>query len=66
MTLSAPGRVLLFCFHYDPNARGYVLASMRLMKASGFVTLAVLAAWLLHFWRIERRRTAREQATTTT
>jgi protein SCO1/2 len=61
----ALGRVLLFCFHYDPNARGYVLASMRLMKASGFVTLAVLAAWLLHFWRIERRRTAREQATTT-
>ena len=61
----ALGRVLLFCFHYDPNARGYVLASMRLMQASGFVTLAVLAAWLLHFWRIERRRTAREQATTT-
>ena len=61
----ALGRVLLFCFHYDPNARGYVLASMRLMKASGFVTLAAVAAWLLHFWRIERKRTAREQATTT-
>jgi protein SCO1/2 len=61
----ALGRVLLFCFHYDPNARGYVLASMRLMKASGFVTLAVLVAWLLHFWRIERNRSAREQTTTT-
>jgi protein SCO1/2 len=64
----AVGRVLLFCFHYDPSARGYVLASTRIMKASGLVTLAVLAAWLFRFWRMERRRTARaraEQATTT-
>lgn len=58
----ALSRVLLFCFHYDPNARGYVLASMRIMKASGLVTVAVLAAWLLHLWRSERRRTARKRA----
>jgi protein SCO1 len=48
-------RVLLFCFHYDPNARGYVIATTRLVRASGVLTLAVLALWLLRFWRRERR-----------
>lgn len=48
-------RVLLFCFHYDPLARGYVLATTRLVRASGVVTLAVLALWLLRFWRRERK-----------
>jgi len=48
-------RVLLFCFHYDPLARGYVIATMRLVRASGVVTLSVLALWLFRFWRRERR-----------
>jgi protein SCO1/2 len=52
---SVVDRVLLFCFHYDPGARGYVLATTRLVRASGVVTLAVLALWLLRFWRRERR-----------
>jgi protein SCO1 len=50
-------QVLLFCFHYDPTARGYVLATTRLMKASGVVTLAFLGLWLAVFWRAERSRT---------
>jgi len=51
-------RVLLFCFHYDPLARGYVLATTRLVRASGALTLAALALWLLRFWRRERRAQA--------
>jgi protein SCO1/2 len=51
-------RVLLFCFHYDPLARGYVLATTRLVRASGALTLAALALWLLRFWRRERRAPA--------
>ncbi|WP_437894692.1 SCO family protein [Sorangium sp. So ce124] len=50
-------RVLLFCFHYDPNARGYVLATKRLMMASGAVTVVLLGLWLIRFWRTERSRT---------
>jgi protein SCO1/2 len=49
-------RALLFCFHYDPNARGYVLATTRLVKASGVATVALLGIWLLRFWRGERAR----------
>lgn len=51
-------RVLLFCFHYDPLARGYVIATTRLVRASGALTLAALAIWLLRFWRRERKATA--------
>lgn len=40
---SAWERVLLFCYHYDPNARGYGLAAMRLMRAGGALTLLLLA-----------------------
>ncbi|KYF60969.1 SCO family protein [Sorangium cellulosum] len=53
---SAWDRVLLFCFHYDPNARGYVLATKRLMKASGAVTVVLIGLWLIRFWRTERSR----------
>ncbi|MGK3999515.1 SCO family protein [Sorangium sp. So ce1024] len=56
---SAWDRVLLFCFHYDPNARGYVLATKRLMKASGAVTVVLFGLWLIRFWRTERSRPGR-------
>lgn len=53
---STVDRVLLFCFHYDPQAGSYVLAGQRLMKAAGFVTVAVLALFLLRMWLRDRRR----------
>lgn len=54
---SAWDRVMLFCFHYDPNARGYVLATKRLMTASGAASVVLLGFWLIRFWRMERSRT---------
>ncbi len=48
-------QVLLFCFHYDPNARGYVLAATRVMEAGGALTVLLLGGFLLAFWRLERR-----------
>jgi protein SCO1 len=58
---SAWDRVLLFCFHYDPNARGYVLAATRLMRVAGAATVVLLGFFLARFWRTERDR-ARTQA----
>ncbi len=52
---SAIDRVLLFCFHYDPDAKGYKLATQRLVKASGVLTMLALGAMLLVLWRSERR-----------
>lgn len=49
-------KFLLFCYHYDPVGRGYVLATVRLMKAGGALTLLLVGAFLFRFWRAERRR----------
>lgn len=53
-------KVLLFCFHYDPASRGYILATMRFVKASGLFTLLALGAFLLRHWRAERRRSGKD------
>lgn len=48
-------RVLLFCFHYDPAARGYVPFARNVMKLGGAATLLLLSAFLYLLWRRERR-----------
>ena len=46
-------RILLYCFHYDPQARGYVLFATNLMRAGGVLTVLVLGFVLLRLWRRE-------------
>ncbi len=46
-------RVLLYCFHYDPQAHGYVLFASNLMRAGGVLTVLILALILFRFWRRE-------------
>ena len=55
----AVDRFLLFCFHYDPNVGSYVLATQRLMKAGGVVTIFGLLFWLIRLRRGERGRIVR-------
>jgi protein SCO1/2 len=55
-TLSVGERLLLFCYHYDPNAKGYVLFAGYLMRAGGYVVLAGLSLLLWGLWRRELRR----------
>ncbi len=52
-------RVLLYCFHYDPDAKGYVLFAVNLMRAGGVAVMLVLGGALAVLWRRERRRAAR-------
>jgi protein SCO1/2 len=47
-------RLLLFCFHYDPLARSYVPFAVNLMKAGGFLVMALLGFFLWRLWRRER------------
>lgn len=49
-------RILLYCFHYDPQAHGYVLFAANLMRAGGALTVALLALILWRLWRKEKRR----------
>jgi len=57
---STVDRILLFCYHYDPATKGYVLFAQNLMKLGGGLTLIVLAAFLGILWR--RERTSRRLA----
>jgi protein SCO1/2 len=51
---SAWDKVMLFCYHYDPSARGYVLAATRLMRAGGALTVLLLGLFLWRVLRSER------------
>ena len=51
-------RILLFCFHYDPAAKGYVPFAQNIMKSSGVFTILVMGFFLYRFWRRERIRAA--------
>ena len=50
-------RVFLFCYRYDPHARGYSLAVLKIMKAGGAGTVLAVGGYLLVFWRRQRRYT---------
>lgn len=49
-------RLLLYCFHYDPDAGSYVFFATNVMKLGGLVTFIGLGGFLLHLWRGNRRR----------
>ncbi len=49
-------KVLLYCYHWDPHAKGFVIATARLLRAMAAVTVLVLGTFLFVFWRRERRK----------
>lgn len=48
--------VLLYCFHYDPQANKYSLAAFNLVRMGGVVIIGILLIWLLPFWLRNRKR----------
>ena len=47
-------RVLLWCFHYDPSAGGYVVFAKNLMKLGGGFLLLVMLGLLARMWLKDR------------
>jgi protein SCO1 len=56
-------RIILFCYHYNPEAKGYVLFATNLMKIAGIITVIAIALFLFILWRREPRKEA-DQAVT--
>lgn len=52
-------RVLLRCYHYDPNAGSYVLAAQRVMTFAGLTTVALLSGVIAALVSFDRRRVRR-------
>jgi len=46
-------RIVLYCYHYDPDAGGYVLFAGNLMRIGGVISVLILGAVLLILWRKE-------------
>lgn len=56
-------RIILYCYHYDPQAGGYVVLAENVMRLGGVVTVVLLGGLLVILWRRERRRRYAVRAT---
>jgi len=55
-SLSFGDKIAMFCYRYDPNAKGYVLFARNFMKGGGVVVILGLALLLGSLWRKEFKR----------
>jgi protein SCO1/2 len=46
-------RIILYCYHYDPDSKGYVVFAGNVMRLGGIATVLLLAVTLIIFWRKE-------------
>jgi len=53
-------QLLLFCFHYDPQARSYVPFATNFMRGGGVLVVLILGFSLARLWRRERAGAAAE------
>jgi protein SCO1/2 len=55
-------RIILYCFHYDPDAKGYVVFAGNVMRLGGVITVILLALFLGILWARDRvRRRSRSE-----
>ena len=52
---TAGDKFLLFCFHYDAEARSYVPFARNIMRAGGVAIVLILGSVLTLLWRWERK-----------
>lgn len=53
---STVDHLLLYCYRYDPNSRGYVLVAWRVMRLGAGATVLGLGGLLAAMWLRERRK----------
>ena len=46
-------KFILYCYHYDPSAKGYVLFAGNVMRFGGIITVLLLVGALFILWRKE-------------
>ncbi|AKU97704.1 hypothetical protein AKJ09_04368 [Labilithrix luteola] len=55
-SISTVEKLLLYCYHYDPQGGKYVLVAQRVMQVGGAVIAVVLFGALALFWRRELKK----------
>ncbi|HVI10344.1 MAG TPA: SCO family protein [Candidatus Binatia bacterium] len=61
---NAVDAVLLFCYHYDPQAGKYGAIVTNILRLAAAATILILGTMLLIFWRLERLATKKASART--
>ncbi|MFQ6604629.1 MAG: SCO family protein [Fidelibacterota bacterium] len=51
-------RILLYCYHYDPEAGSYVLFATNVMRLGGVLTVIFMVIFFSIMWTMEKRKTA--------
>jgi len=54
-------KLILYCYHYDPQAKGYVVLANNVMKLGGVVIILAMGILLTILWRKEKQRKDKEQ-----
>lgn len=54
-------RIILYCYHYDPDAKGYVVFASNVMKLGGAVMLLALSGFLCLLWLKDSRKKSDKQ-----
>jgi protein SCO1 len=49
-------KLLLYCYHYDPNSKGYAVFAGNVMRLGGLATMLLLGIYLLILWNKYRIR----------
>jgi len=57
-SISTVEKMILYCYHYDPQGGKYVLLATRVMRLGGALTAILLGAFLAMMWARERHRAA--------
>jgi protein SCO1/2 len=55
-SISTTEKILLYCYHYDPQGKRYAIVAMNVMRLGGVVTLVAFGSFLTIMWARERRR----------
>jgi protein SCO1/2 len=55
----------MWCYHFDPNAGGYTLAAMRIMRVGAAVSVVLVGGLLAAMWRFELFKKVRGAGTQT-
>jgi protein SCO1/2 len=55
-SITTTEKLLLFCYHYDPQGKHYSLVAMNVMRLGGGVTLVLMGGFFTMMWVRERRK----------
>ena len=57
-------KLILYCYQYDPHAKGYVLFATNVMRIGGAICALALGIFVAILWRSERKSRARRSSLT--